>query len=72
MDMEQLMLDNSKLTKEVSILKQEVLAAKFCLDNIANSNKKVSFYMGFPSIASLNACFNYLGPSVNEIDILES
>ena len=66
-DMEQLMLDNSKLTEEVSILKQEVLAAKFCLDNIANSNKKVSFYTGFPSIASLNACFNYSGPSVNEL-----
>ena len=62
------MLDISKLTENVSMFKQEVLSAKFCLDNyIASSNKKVSFYTGFPSIAPLNACFNYLGPSVNEL-----
>ena len=54
----------SKLKQEISNLKQENALSKFTLSNVAN---KISFYAGFPDLASLMACCKFLGPSVNNL-----
>ena len=48
-------------------LKHENAALKFSLVNIADNDKKVSFYTGFPTNATLMACFKFLGPTVNQL-----
>jgi len=42
-------------------------ALKFSLVNIADNDKKVSFYTGFPTYTILMACFKFLGPAVNQL-----
>ena len=51
----------SKLKQEISDLKQANALSKFTLSNVAN---KISFYTGFPDLASLMTCYKFLGPSV--------
>ncbi len=62
------------LQKEVEILGKELHEAKsdlmkqqFRLANIADSDKKVCFYTGFPSYSALKVCFDFFGPSVNHL-----
>ena len=54
------------LNFEIEILKSKIASSKFCLNNLAARNK-VAYYTGFPSIKSLNACYEYLGPAVNNL-----
>ena len=42
-------------------------ALKFSLVNIADNDKKVSFYTGLPTYTTLMACFKFLGPAVNQL-----
>ena len=44
-----------------------MLKQQFRLSNIADNDKKVSFYRGFPSYSALKACFEFLGPSVHQL-----
>ena len=50
-----------KLKEEIYDLKQENALSKFTLSNVAN---RISFYTAFPDLASLMACYKFLGPSV--------
>jgi len=56
-----------EMKQKVAELKRENHSLKFTLDNIACTDKKVSFYTGFPSRAALMVFFKFLGPAVNEL-----
>ena len=56
-----------EMKEELRELKHENAALKFSLANIADNDKKVSFYTGFPTYAALMACFKFLGPAVNQL-----
>ena len=56
-----------EMKEQLSELKHENAALKFSLTNIADNDKKVSFYTGFPTHAALMACFKFLGPGVNQL-----
>ena len=56
-----------EMKEQLSELKHENAALKFSLANIADNDKKVSFYTGFPTHAALIACFKFLGPAVNQL-----
>ena len=56
-----------EMKEQLSELKHENAALKFSLANIADNDKKVSFYTGFPTHAALMACFKFLGPGVNQL-----
>ena len=56
-----------EMKEQLSELKHENAALKFSLANIADNDKKVSFYTGFPTHAALMACFKFLGPAVNQL-----
>ena len=55
------------LEKELLQTKNDLLKQQFRLSNIADNDKKVSFYTGFPSYSALKACFEFLGPSVHQL-----
>lgn len=54
----------SKLKQEICDLRQETALSKFTLSNVGH---KISFYTGFPDLASLMACYKFLGPSVHNL-----
>ena len=67
-------VEMKKLTTKVEILEQQLEMTKqtldrqkFRLSNIADNDKMVAFYTGFPSYACLKACFNFLGPAVHQL-----
>ena len=55
------------MKQKITELERENESLKFTLDNIAYTDKKVAFYIGFPSHADLMLCFKFLGPAVNEL-----
>ena len=59
--------DLQVLQKKLPILENEVRILKekcqFRLVNISHDDKMVAFYTGFPSFATMKACFKYLGTS---------
>ena len=68
------MVDIKQMEEQIEAMKQKITelekenkSLKFNLDNIAYTDKKVSFYTGFPSRAALMSCFKFLGPAVNEL-----
>ena len=66
-DIDDLKHQVSEMAREVATLKKEVMFAKFRLSNIGSNDKKVAFYTGFPSFGYLEAYFDFLGPSVDEL-----
>ena len=50
------------LENEMRILKEKFDHMQFRLANISHDDKMVAFYTGFPSFATMKACFEYLGP----------
>ena len=44
---------------------------QFRLANISHVDKMVAFYTGFPSFATMKACFEYLGPAANYLSYKE-
>lgn len=65
-DIQSLKAEVVHLKHEVDCLKSKVTSSKFCLSNVASRNM-VSYYTGFPSIETLNACYEYLGPAVDNL-----
>ena len=55
-----------KLNNEMKFLKLKVASLKLCLHNKAVCNN-VSYYTGFTSVETLNACCEYLGPAVRNV-----
>ena len=53
------------LENQVETLTKEHDSMQFRLVNISHNDKMVKFYTGFPSFASLKACFKFLGPAIN-------
>lgn len=47
--------------------KNKYLKQEFRLENISDDASKVKFFTGFSSFAALIACFNLLGPSVDQL-----
>ena len=58
-------IENLKGT--VTQLKADATALKFCIENSAKDEQLVTFYTGFPSYASLKSCYDYLGPTVDNL-----
>ena len=56
-----------ELKGKVMGLEEIIAASKFCIENIANDDPLITFYTGFPSYDSLKACYEYLGPGVNDL-----
>ena len=48
-------------------LKADITASKFCIENISKDEQLITFYTGFPSYASLKSCYDYLGPTVDNL-----
>ena len=75
MDVETQTKDDSQAVIEelkgrITRLEEIIVASKFCIENVANDDQLIMFYTGFPSYESLNACYEYLGPGVNDFKIL--
>ena len=60
-DIEKLHLRIAELKQQMNTLQGQVISFKFSLENTADNDKKIVFYTGFPSFASLKACFEFLG-----------
>ena len=58
-------IENLKGT--VAQLKADATASKFCIKNISKDEQLVTFYTGFPSYATLKSCYDYLGPTVDDL-----
>ena len=56
-----------EMKKQVIELRTENKSLKFTPANIADNDKRVSFYTGLPMYAALMACFKFLGPVVSEL-----
>ena len=65
-DIQLLKSEVDRLKQELSLMKKEVTDNKFSLAKVSACNT-LAFYTGFPCLASLQACFRYLGPSVNNL-----
>ena len=52
------------LVADLESLKKEVHKL---MENIASGDGKISFYTGFPNLTTLEACYKFLGPAVNEL-----
>ena len=59
------------LENEMRILKEKFDHMQFRLANISHDDKMVAFYTGFPSFATMKACFEYLGPAANYLSYKE-
>ena len=51
----------------ITRLEEVIVDTKFCIENIAKDDQLITFYTGFPSYESLKACYEYLGPGVNDL-----
>ena len=67
-------VDIKRMDEKIEEMKEQVIelrteneSLKFTLANIADNDKRVSFYTGFPMYAALMACFKFLGPVVSEL-----
>ena len=58
-------IENLKGT--VAQLKLDATASKFCIENISKDEQLVTFYTGFPSYATFKSCYDYLGPTVDNL-----
>ena len=48
-------------------LKAELVASKFCIENVSKDDQLVTFYTGFKNYAALKSCYDYLGPASNNL-----
>ena len=55
------------MKQKITELEKENKSLKFNLDNIAYTDKKVSFYTRFLSCTAQMSCFKFLDPAVNEL-----
>ena len=53
--------------ERVTVLENRLEKAQFRLSNLINDDSKVTFYTGFPSFATLNAFYIFLGPAVDNL-----
>ena len=53
--------------ERVTVLENRLEKAQFRLSNMINDDSKVTFYTGFPSFATLNAFYIFLGPAVDNL-----
>ena len=56
-----------RLKETVMNLEAKLATSKFCIENISRDDKEVIFYTGFPNYICLKACYDYLGPAVNDL-----
>ena len=62
-----------ELECQVVALRREVGSSdKMRLSTIAADDSKVAFYTGFPSYDHLKACYNFLGPAVDNLEYKDS
>ena len=52
-------------TLEGELLQVKMQKHTFRLKNIANNDRMVAFYTGFPSYSALHTCFKFFGPAVD-------
>ena len=73
----------SELKKKINVIeeekmvlqkKQAELLEQYCfrLNSICNDDNKILFYTGFPDYKTFMACFNFLGPAVNNLTYWDS
>ena len=56
-----------ELKGRITRLEEVIVISKFCIENVAKDDQLITFYTGFPSYESLNVCYEYLGPGVNDL-----
>ena len=56
-----------QLKESVMNLEAKLASSKFCIENISTDDQEVTFYTGFPNYICLKACYDYLGPAVNDL-----
>ena len=56
-----------ELNGRITRLEEDIAALKFCIENVAKDDQLITFYTGFPCYESLKACYEYLGPGVNDL-----
>ena len=56
-----------EVKEELSQLKSKCNKLQFRIESISNDDNKIRFYTGFSTFPLLLACFNFLGPSVNNL-----
>ena len=63
----------NELEEEVNVLQNEVSSgSKMRLSTISGDDSKVAFYTGFPLYDHLKACFDSLGPAVDNLEYRDS
>ena len=55
------------LKETVMNLEAKPATLKFCIENISSDDQEVTFYTGFPNYICLKACYDYLGPLVDDL-----
>ena len=65
-----LQLENQlcELKEDLSQLKSKCDRLQFIIENVSDDDNKIKFYTGFSTFALLLACFNFLGPSVHNLN----
>ena len=60
-----------ELKEKITGLEEVVVTSKFCIENVAKDNQLITFCTGFPTYESLKACYEYLGPRMNDLKYRE-
>ncbi|XP_003386507.1 PREDICTED: uncharacterized protein LOC100637207 [Amphimedon queenslandica] len=66
LQVEVLKTEKFQFKNEIEKLKFKLESCKFCLSYVVARNKE-TYYTGFPSLQSLNACYRFLGPAVDNL-----
>ena len=65
--------DIEELEKQLQEAKKDLCEHEkqiFRVENISNDNSKVKYYTGFSTFSALMVCYNVLGPSVQQVELL--
>jgi len=61
-----------ELKKWITRLEEDIVASRFHIENVAKNDQLITFYAGFPSYENLNACYEYLGHGVSDLQYWRS
>lgn len=56
-----------QLKETVKTLQANLSETKFCIENISKDDQDLNFYTGFTNYTSFKACYDFLGPAVNDL-----
>ena len=56
-----------QLKETVKTLEAKLTETKFCIENISKDDQDLIFYTGFSNYTSFKACYDFLGPAVDDL-----